>query len=188
MGEQRYTAKDLISGLDNAGRDAVMRAGTAPPFEDLLGWEFAGTNTLVLTSLIGIRKFKKGFYEGPARAEGGPEPFIQGYNVTVKQNGVGKPHIATPSEEAPHRADFFRVHAIDEDTRHNRYPNSLLLHYGYGGNGRAPSRMLRDYLVRVNPDDRDLLLGKAYLAPGSGRGFVLSYFVLERNNEHDFTG
>jgi len=188
MTDGRTTAMDLIKTMSNAERDEVMRAGVAPRFEDLVGWEFAGTNTPPITALIGIRKFKKGFYEGAPLVSGGPEPFIQGYNVKVEQNGIGQPHNARPSEEAPKRHDFYRVCAITDGMQHDRYPNAMLLHYGFGGNGASPGGWLRDYLVQVHPDDRDLLLGRAYAAPFGGRGFSVSFFVLERNNPHDFNG
>ena len=179
---------DVITALDDAEREAIMRRGAAPGFDDLLGWEFDGVNTLGLTRWVGIRKFKKGFYDGPPRVTSGPEPFIQGYNVKVQQNGLDEPHHARPSEELPKRHDFYRVYPVVPGSTHSRYPNALLLDYGYGGGGASPGRFLRDYLVYVNEGDQDLLLGKAYLAPFGGAGFPLSYFVLRRNNRHDFHG
>jgi hypothetical protein len=85
--------KSIYAATDRE-RVEIMRSGVMPALEGLVGWEFAGTNTGPWAGLIGSRKFKKGFYEGRDRHPGGPEPFVQGYNIPVKQNGVGKPHIA----------------------------------------------------------------------------------------------
>lgn len=163
-----------------------MLRGTAPRFEDLVGWEFAGANTLGLTRWIGIRKFTKGFYEGPPRSRAGPTPFVQGYNIVVRQNGDEEPHEYVPSEERPRRHGFYRVYAVDPSARDNRYPNALLLDYSLGGNGPF-GPPLRDYLVQVYPDDPDLLLGKAYIALGPMR-IPVSFFVLRRLRRHDFRG
>jgi hypothetical protein len=166
--------------------EAKMRAGTAPDLDTLVGWEFAGTNTGAMTDLLGIRKFKKGFYRGEPRVSEGPEPFIQGYNVVVAQNGIGAPSIARPSEDTPKRHGFYRVHRVIAGARDAKYENALLLDYGLGKNGANPAGLLRDYLVQIDPKDPDLLLGKAYLALGAR--VPAGFFVLVRHNRHDFTG
>lgn len=182
---ERLSWLDLVRGIGNGQREAIFVQGTAPRLEDLAGYEFAGANALSLTRLIGIRKFVKGFYEGPARAEG-PQPFVQGYNVTVRQNADDAEHILTPSPENPKRHGFYRVHACVPGARDSYYPNSLLLDYGLGGNGLF-GPPLRDYIVQVYPDDPDLLLGKAYLAL-VGLRIPVSFFVLKRIGPHRFKG
>lgn len=184
---RRFTWSEILKDVGHGQREALMLNGTAPRFTDLVGWEFAGANALTLTRLIGIRKFVKGFYEGPLRGpSGGPTPFIQGYNVDVRQNGDEEPHIAKPSEEKPKRHGFYRVHAVDPAARDSRYPNALLLDYGLGGNGLF-GPPLRDYLVQVYPDDPDLLLGKAYVAL-AGLRIPVSFFVLKRMRKSTFAG
>lgn len=182
---RRYSWLQILRDIGQGEREALMANGTAPRFEDLAGWEFAGGNALSLTKLIGIRKFTKGFYEGAPRADG-PTPFLQGYNIVVRQNGDEAPHVYVPSEEKPKRHGFYRVHAVQPGARDARYPNSLLLDYGLGGNGLF-GPPLRDYIVQIYPDDPDLLLGKAYVALGPVR-IPLSFFVLKRLKKHDFTG
>jgi hypothetical protein len=182
---ERHSYETLVRGLSDAERDALMRAGVAPRFPDLEGWEFDGTNTGAITDLLGIRKFKKGFYRGLPRSPGGPEPFLQGYNVVVAQNGLGAPHVPVPDVERARRHGFFRVYAVQPGSVDSIYPNALLLDYGLGGNGLQPSALLRDYLVQVYPDDRDLLLGRAFLALGKLR-VPAGYFVLRRANRFDF--
>src|SRR5688500_7495987 len=81
---RRHSLVQILRDIGTRERETLMMGGTAPRFEDLAGWEFAGANSLILTKLIGIRKFTKGFYEGAPRAEG-PSPFLQGYNIIVRQ-------------------------------------------------------------------------------------------------------
>ena len=182
---KRYSWIEILREIGQGERETLMMRGTAPRFEDLVGWEFAGANALGLTKLIGIRKFTKGFYEGPPRSDG-PSPFVQGYNIVVRQNGDEAPHEYVPSDAAPKRHGFYRVHAVDPQARDSRYPGALLLDYGLGGNGLF-GPPLRDYIVQIYPDDPDLLLGKAYLALGPLR-IPVSFFVLKRLKKHDFKG
>jgi hypothetical protein len=182
---ERHSYETLVCGLGDAERDALMRSGVAPRFEDLEGWEFDGTNTGAVTDLLGIRKFKKGFYRGIPRSPRGPEPFLQGYNVVVAQNGIGAPHVPVPDAERAKRHGFYRVYAVQPGAVDSLYPNALLLDYGLGDNGLDPSSLLRDYLVQVYPDDRDLLLGRAFLALGGAR-IPAGYFVLRRANRFDY--
>jgi len=69
---------------------------------------------------------------------------------------------------------------VDAESRDNRYLHAILFDYGrVRASRRDPSRLLRDYVVRVEPGSDDLLLGKAYLALGPFRA-PLGFFVLER--------
>ena len=164
----------------NAELEEYMKRGIAPDVRKLVGWRFKGYNTLDVTTILGFRKFKKGFFsKEPPPHEGAP---IWGYNVDVKQNGLVDPWI----EKGKPPYGFYRVYRVDPASRDNLYPNALLLDYGQGGNPPYdPSRFLRDYLVQVDPDNPDLLLGKAYVALGPVRVFV-SFFVLERLDQSDF--
>jgi hypothetical protein len=182
----RYSWLEILRDLSNGQREAMMLSGTAPRFDDLAGFEFAGGNTPPIYRLVGIRKFAKGFYEGAPRAARGPEPFIQGYNVDVVNDADDAPHRFKTKNGAPKRFGFYRVHRVVEGSRDARYPNALLLDYGLGGNGLF-GPPLRDYLVQVYPDDPDLLLGKAYLNI-LGLRIPTNYFVLKRMQAHDFKG
>jgi hypothetical protein len=179
-------AYSYVSLAKSGDRDLefVFRSGTAPALESLAGYEFKGYNTPFITQIIGIRKFKKGFFvdfgQSPDKGE------ISGYNVVVQQNPIDKPWVAKPSEENPKRHSFYRVYRVRQAERDNLYPNALLLNYGLGGNAVwNPAGLLRDYLVQVDPANKDLLLGKAYFAIGPARVFP-SFFVLERNNESNY--
>ena len=183
----RYTWLELVRNASNGVRETIMMNGTAPAFDSIAGWEFRGANGSVVTRLIGIRKFAKGFYEGGRdRSPGSPGPFIQGYNVIVRQNADDAEHLYSPSAEAPKRHGYYRVHKPALGAKDSRYPNALLLDYGLGGNGPF-GPPLRDYIVQVYPDNPDLLLGKAYLALGPLR-IPAGFFILERLKKHDHLG
>jgi hypothetical protein len=159
----------------------AMRAGVTPDMGSLVGFEFKGYNVPFVTQILGFRKFKKGFYldEGESVESGR----ISGYNVVVVQNRLDQPWIARPGEDNPKRHSFFKVYKVRQAEVDNLYPHALLLNYGIGGNSLFnPARFLRDYLVQVDPENKDLLLGKAYFALGPAR-VAPSFFVLERYNE-----
>ncbi len=155
--------------------EEVMRAGSMPSGEKLAGWEFKGFNTMDLTGLIGIRKFKKGFYQDGE--------YLRGYNVKVEQGGLIDPWIDIMRNGDSVKHGYYEVYPVKPEERDNEYPNALLLnYYASERNPKAdPSRFLRDYLVQADPDNDDLYLGKAFVALGPKRVFV-SYFVLEREN------
>jgi hypothetical protein len=182
----RYCWLDLVQRASNGVRETMMRNGTAPRFESLAGWEFRGANGSIVTRVIGIRKFAKGFYVGPDRANG-PSPHLQGYNVNVRQNRDEAEHVYLTREDgSPQRHGYYRVHAPIEGAKDSYYPNALLLDYALGGNGPF-GPPLRDYIVQVYPDNPDLLLGKAYLALGPLR-ISAGFFILERMKRHDHHG
>jgi hypothetical protein len=185
-GGERYTWLEILRDAGNGRREAMMQCGVAPRFEDLVGWEWGGGNSVFGARLVGVRKFVKGFYEGPPRATRGPEPFVQGYNIDTKGNADDAAHVFRGNPDKPKRYGFYRVHRVVERAKDSRYPNALLLDYSLGGNGLF-GPPLRDYLVQVYPDDPDLLLGKAYAAV-MGLRIPLSFFVLKRLHRHEFTG
>lgn len=159
----------------------LMERGEPPSLDALIGWEWRGLNTQWWAGLVGIRKFVKGFY----RTDAGE---VHGYNEPMVQNGWDAPWLARPRPDDPKRFGFFRVAPVDPSSRDRRYPNALLLDYGRGGNPRLdPSRVLRDYLVRVDSGSDELLLGVPYLALAGLRLRVpRSYFVLERHRPTTF--
>ena len=139
-----------------------------------------------LPGVLGIRKFRKGFYDGPALADG-PSPFIQGFNIPIRQNAVGEPHVAKPSDESPKRFGFYRVYSAAQNPRFNQFPQAWLLDYGRGANGLFGPWFLRDYLVQVHAGSSELLLGYAKVAIGP-LTFPGGFFVLERARKHGFAG
>ena len=176
----RLTYLDLISAKNAALEDTLV-AGTMPDARRLAGWEFRGFNTPEVLQLAGIRKFKKGFFrEDPSRPH---EAGIQGYNVNVVQGTLGDPWVDALKNGKPVRMGWYETRAVDLAEPDGKYPNAALINYAASDKNPVidPTRLLRDYLVQVYPDNPDLYLGKAFLAFGPLRLFV-SYFVLERHN------
>lgn len=155
--------------------ERTLLRGITPDLECLVGWEFRGMNTPAWARLAGIKKFMKGFYK-PEDAGGE----VYGYNCPVVQNRLDQPWNSKPSNDNPRRFGFYKVHHVDAAARDNAYLHSALLDYSRGKNHPLdPSRGLRDYMVQVDPGNKDLYLGKAYYALGPAR-LGVSYFVLER--------
>ena len=161
--------------------EARLVRGETPDPAALAGWEYRGTNTPRWASLLGIRKFIKGFYRDDNGA-------CWGYNVAVAQDGLDRPWTPRPPllaallhrPAAPRPFGFYRVDRVDPTARDNAYLHALLLDYGAGGNPLLDGTgTLRDYLVRIVPGSDELLLGKAYLAVGPVR-VAANFFVLER--------
>lgn len=171
----RMSAKELTPIFEN---------GVTPKFDELLCWEFRGFNPPVFARIFGFQKFKKGFFVDKDQSADGTA--ISGYNVLVRQNWLDDPHVAKPNEETPKRHGFYVVSAVNPGAKDNKHPHALLLNYGIGRNWQYnPERVIRDYLVRVDPGNPDLFLGKAYLAIGPLRVFS-NYFVLDRYNKSNF--
>ncbi len=168
MGKHRYETLAVALGPE---LEAILRAGTPPDRAGLCGFEFRGWNTPFFAPLAGIQKFKKGFF-----ADSDVGGRVRGYNRDVRQEGgLAGPWI----EKGTGGAKAYGFYDVEPQTG-GRYPNSVLLNYGCDRNPRFnPIRLLRDYVVQVDPDNPDLLLGKAYLGlPGAWP--VVSWFVLER--------
>ncbi|HAA58371.1 MAG TPA: hypothetical protein DCE42_26650 [Myxococcales bacterium] len=173
-----FTFKRLVE-MPLVELDNVFARGQMPDIEDLVGWEFRGCNTRKVTRLMGIRKFRKGFF----RTEDTDPHELFGYNVQVRQNATYDPFLALPNEFAPKKFGYYLVTPGRPHGPDNMHPQALLIDYSRGPENppHEPANVLRDYLVQVDPDNNDLFLGKAYAALGPKRVF-LSYFVLERYN------
>lgn len=161
-----------LTKKSNAELEALLRAGQPPSPESLAGYEWRGWNRPFFTKLLGIQKFIKGFFQGPAG--------VEGYNIPVRQNGFKGAWTHLPSAQAPKRFGFYLVSPVLEDSADNLYPGKVFLDYGASSRNAwfRPERVIRDYLVLPVEGNPDLLLGKAYLALGP---WVFSnFFILER--------
>jgi hypothetical protein len=170
------TAHSLFERLARSGDqelEAVFAASVAPEFDSLTGFMWSGFNTDPNLRYIGIRKFIKAFF----RAEYGEE----GCNVRVAQNPLGSPWLVQRRNGKPNAFAFYLVSAQTPSARLARNPNALLI--DYAGSPRNPAyhveRIIRDYLVRPDPSEPDVLLGRAFVGFGRLR-FASSFFVLER--------
>jgi hypothetical protein len=164
--------------LDLASRskgelEAVFAAGSPPDVTALTGFEFRGYNQPRAAALLGIRKFVKAFY-----LDGSGQPF--GCNTPVAQNGLAAEWLPRPDDDQPKRYAFFRVEPANPDAPDQRQRRAALLDYARGGNRAYDiARILRDYLVRIEPGSDDLLLGKAYFVV-AGTRLASSFFLIER--------
>jgi hypothetical protein len=164
--------------LDLAGRSkaelaSVFADGSPPDVAALTGFEYRGYNQPPVAALLGIRKFIKAFY-----LDRSGQPF--GCNTPVSQNGLAAEWVARPSAERPRRYAFFTVEPPDPEASDQLRRGAALLDYGRGGNpAYHAARILRDYLVRVEPGSDELLIGKAYFVV-AGTPLTHSYFLIER--------
>ena len=153
----------------------IMRRGTTPDLDDLLGWEWRGTNLPATSRLLGIRRFIKGFHGRSGRPEG--------YNVSVAGSDLASPWTERAQRDGRREWAPFTVAPVDPTATDNRYLNALLLDYGAVATPEpGVARRLRDYLVQVTPGSNELLLGHAFLAAGRAR-VPVGWFALERLHE-----
>jgi hypothetical protein len=151
----------------------TMVRGARPDIENLLGWEYRGTNIPAVSTLLGLRRFIKGFV-----LDSQSKPV--GYNKKVIGSDLRTPWSAAPQRDGRIAFAYFAISPVDPEATDNRYLNALLLNYG--GVAKPEHGMagkLRDYLVRARPGSDNLLLGHAFLAIGKRR-IPLSWFALER--------
>lgn len=166
----RYTE---LAAKSKRELEAVFAAGSAPDVSAMIGFEFCGYNQPRTAALLGIRKFIKAFY-----LDRSGRPF--GCNTPVVQNGLREEWVTKPSAERPKRYAFFLVEPADPDAADESKRGAALLDYGRGGNrGYDIARILRDYVVRVEPGSDDLLLGKAFFVVAEKR-LAHSFFLIER--------
>lgn len=162
-----------LAHFSNSQLEVILRAAKGPIPESLAGFEWRGCNTSWRLKMLGLQKFIKGFFR-----EG---VLVEGYNIPVQQNGFDAPWLDRPTPERPKRFAFYLVTQVSQESVDNLYPESILLDYGASRKNRAYAieRLLRDYIVQPDPDNPDLLLGKAYLAVGRLR-LPSNFFILER--------
>jgi choline dehydrogenase-like flavoprotein len=165
---------------DNTVLDQLLQTGAPITAVEVAGHEYRGWNMNAATTIIGTRKFKKGFFRDPGT--GG----FWGYNIRVKQGSISEPWEALPSENDPKRFYFF---GVSDPTPGGLYPNALVVDYRRWPDNWVidPVRYTVDYLVAPNPGNKNLLLGKSYGETPLGRTF-LGYFALERHNPTDYQG
>jgi hypothetical protein len=103
-----------------------------------------------------------------------------GCNTPVAQNGLDDEWLARPTADAPKRYAFFGVEPASPDAPDEQRRGTVFLDYSNGDNRAYDiARILRDYLVRVEPGSDELLLGKACFVV-AGTTLAHSYFIIER--------
>lgn len=162
-----------LAQSSNSQLETILRAAKGPALESLVGFEWRGCNTSWRLKAMGLQKFIKGFFQEGER--------VEGYNIPVQQNGLDAPWLDQPTTESPKRFAFYLVTQVDRESADNLYPQAILLDYGASRRNPAYAieRLIRDYLVQLDPTNPDLLLGKAYLTIGTLR-LPSNFFVIER--------
>ncbi len=159
----------------NAELEKILAAGALPDATQLAGWEFYGYNTGAIAGPLGIRKFKKGFY----RRENGRTP-VGGYNCKVRPTPLDGPWVNGGAGGA--YQGYYDVRPPPEGSPIAEHPNALYLDYGSDPtNSFFSGSFLRDFLVQPDPQEPDVLLGKAYAKVGP-LVLPVSFFVLQRAN------
>lgn len=181
-----------LDGLSKKELESILVNGEAPPEATLSGHIYRGLNVGLLARLGGVQKFAKGFFKSQVSEDG---TYYFGYNVAVRQNGAGREwslkekKVRTDAGQFAkdlNRFGYYRVYPVRAEEKDNKYPNALLLNYGTSLNSSvSPTRVLRDYLVCVEPGNTDLLLGKAYFKLGPAR-ILAGYFLLEKYFPDDY--
>jgi len=167
----KRTLQDLAK-LSQKELEEIYDKGITPDPEKLIGWEFRGYNVPAVAKLLGIKKFKKGFYKR------GDEYW--GYNIPQRQNSVGEPWKSKPVDHNPKRFGYYSVKEVKPGMKEDKVPGALILDYSEGKNLPWEGSMLRDYIKQVDPDNDDLYLGKAYFAVGPAR-VAPAFFIIERD-------
>lgn len=145
----------------------LINYGERPDWKSLEGFLFKGANITFPGQLL-FPRFAKGFFTENGKS--------MGYNVPVERGSIAEPYHTKPRDK-PKPFGFYEVRPLEVGGKWARYPTAVMLDYSKGGNW-GPERLLRDYLVQVEPNNPDLLLGKAYL--DLGVWVSAGFFVLER--------
>jgi hypothetical protein len=181
---ERHTFKS-ICGLGRHDLETLFICGTTPRLREVLGWEYRGRNISLVSAMLRIRRFIKGFLKPLTDTD--PPGIAAGYNLWARQSDETRDNNWIPilKDGKPLRHGFYGICRVRPDAADNKYPHAFLLDYSLGRNPwYYPGRFLRDYVVQVYPDDPRLLIGKAYVALGSVRLFG-GYFVMERAARND---
>jgi hypothetical protein len=156
-----------LARLPGSELEHILHYGERPDFASLDGYVFKGANLTAPGNLL-FPRFSKGFFLEKGRR--------MGYNVPVERGALDAAWYTKPREN-PRPFGFYEVLPVEVGDRDALYPGSVVLDYGKGGNW-GPEGLLRDFLVQVEPNNPDLLLGKAYLALGCW--VPVGFFALER--------
>lgn len=149
--------------------EQLVRSSAAPDLDALVGFEWAGFNTPVTSTLLGIRKFIKVFERGPQG--------VEGYNMRAAGTRLDEPWVRRGRVRADGKIGFYLV--TPPDTRRGAYPNAALIDYGARPDQMWIARAIDDYLVQPDTSEPLVLLGKAYFTFGTVH-VPAGYFLLER--------
>ncbi len=167
--------------------EQYMVEAKGPSLSSICGYEFRGFNVLAphekaVMWLMSNTRFIKCFFPGEGRAQGDATEPLSGYNLKVKNGGLDDKWETVPNEEKPNRVGHYRVYATRNRPGKNLYPSSVFLDYAQPQNTLFTGSTIDDYVVQPDPENPDLLLGKAYTRLGLMT--PASFFCLERYQKH----
>lgn len=170
--------------------DVLLHAGSAPSFSDVVGYEWRGWNVLAPISvptatLMGIRRFAKGFFTRGPIEKANEAPYIEGYNIKIGRGGL-RDEWTHLGGKGPKRFGYYKCFRPGDqvERRGRHYPNALFLDYLQGdpvGN-LFTGKTLRDYVVKISDD---LIIGQAYFSLGPIT-LPVGVFVAQRWRKADF--
>jgi hypothetical protein len=175
-----YTQK----GLADASDDEIEKIFDASPpatLASIVGFDFQGWNVPKFSSVLGIRKFIKGFFGDPTL------PQASGYNMPVEQNSFDEPWKPKQKDGKDIRYWFFGVLPVSR-VPDAKCPNTLVVDYRkWPANPRiSPITYTVDYLVAPNPGNSDFLIGKSYLQSPI-LTLKLGFFLIQRFRPSTYT-
>lgn len=173
---------ETLTGFDNKRLEPFMTTCPAPTIDELLGFDFQGWNIAATTVLLGTRKFFKGFFGRKG------QPTAWGYNMPAVQNKKEEPWAYKLEQGQPKHYFFYKVlpgHALKDAV----LPKTLVVDYRLWPEYFVlnPVKYTVDYLVRPDPLNHDLLLGKSY-SQLLGLKIFLGFFILKRFKASGYSG
>jgi hypothetical protein len=173
---------EALTTYDNKRLEPFMTSGPSPAIDDLLGFDFQGWNIASTTTILGTRKFFKGFF-GTAG-----QPTGWGYNMPAVQNAREAPWSPKLKDGQPTRYFFYKV-LPGTAVRDAVFPKTLVVDYRGWPKYFVlnPVKYTVDYLVRPDPANRDLLVGKSY-SQVLGLKIFLGFFILKRYGRSGYAG
>lgn len=194
--QKRYLATiEAVCG-NSIHAQALLREGTVPKQDNLVGFGYRGFNTFWGARLGKIQEFMKVFFYDPLTDNGYSN--FHGYNLATEQHGpeselelvtkyggfvvqgafyIGPVEKETPKYGQHHNAVIFN---------YGRYPKGVKQTFPLRKNKVGEGRLLRDYVVQPFDDEPGILLGRPYIRiPVLGIHIPVGYFILKRELEVD---
>ncbi len=168
-----YTQKSLMDASDG-DLETIFQSSPATPIASIVNFDFQGWNVPKFSSVLGIRKFIKGFFGDPTL------PRASGYNMPVEQNSFDEPWKPKQKDGKDIRYWFFGVAPVS-DVPDAKCPDTLVVDYRrWTANPRiSPITYTVDYLVTPNPGNTDFVIGKSYLQSPI-LTLKLGFFLIQR--------
>ena len=164
--------------LAQAGRgtfEQILRHNPAPNPAQLAGYVYKGWNDGIVTYLTG-RKFKKCFFQEGSSVNGCN--LVIAYDFKEFRGEWNEVKLFGNTL----RAGYYNVTDVPTSpmAEYVPYRHLKLFNYNVGRNTwlNLPLRLIRDVAALPNPDNHELVLGKAYLQLLPQSLVFVSYFVL----------